>query len=450
MYMMKPSTFVLAFGLLIATAGSAAAQTRPPVAELLPALVTESSVIAPGQSGDHSRHFMPDEASLASLRELNHVLAVQIGAFPTGPGTLAATAAGPDGRNHPVGPTSAFTLGSGRLALGFGYQATTFTTLDGLDLRSSEINLYLPHQPGGDEADRDMLRQVASIRLNRKIFSLALTYGMGERADVGVIVPIVQVAADGRVSSHIVRTGSGTDTTIHQFDPIGGANRTLPRYCSELEANFDPDAVQCHGSATARGIGDIVVRGTYRLAGSGGGVAVGADVRLPTGSADDFIGLGAFQVRPAVMFSADAGRFVPRARVDYTWSEGELSSALGNVSLDVPDEIGAAAGLDARVASRTTLAFDVHVRRIDGIRELTTTNIEFASRGAGPLPSAAYIGRDALAAGGARAILQTTAAAGLRLALPGDVTAQMSVLVPIGDEGLQPGPMAVFSLTRGY
>src|SRR5690606_10441553 len=145
----------------------------------------------------------------------------------------------------------------------------------------------------------------------------------------------------------------------------------------------------------------------------------GADIRLPTGSSDDFVGLGAFQVRPAVMFSAPGDRFVPRARVDYTWSEGELSSALGNVSRDVPDEIGAAAGLDARIATRAMLTFDVQVRRIDGIRELTTAAIEFPSRGAGALPSASYVGRDALATGGTRAILQTTGAVGLRVAMPG-------------------------------
>lgn len=445
-------TFITAAGMLVLATGTASGQSGPSVAELLPTLVEQAAVIAPGPAGeDHSRHFLPDEATLAPLRELNRVLAVQVGAFPVGPVTLAATPAGAEEGHHSVSDVSAFTVGNNRLTLGVGYQATTFATLDDLDLRSSEINLYLPHRAGVDESDRDMMRQVASIRLNRKVASFALTYGLSDRADIGVVVPVVQVAADARVTSHIVRTATGRNTGVHQFDPLGGANRTLPRYCSELESvPVDPESLQCHGSATARGIGDIVLRGRYRLTGGEAAVAVGTDVRLPTGSRDNFIGLGAFQVRPAVMVSVPAGRFIPRARVDYTWSEGELSPALGSVDLEVPDEIGAAVGLDARFLGRAVLAFDVNVRRIDGIRELTTTTLEFPSRGAGALPSASYLGRRALATGDARAILLTNTAVGLRVAMPGDVTAQMSVVVPVGSAGLQPGPMAVFSVTRGY
>lgn len=444
--MRHPYTSTLVASLVMFGAATASAQSGPPVAELLPAMVVETSKIPVAGGTGHTDHFTPDPSQLGALYELNRLIALQTGGFPTGPATLAATVQGPDGRNYSVADTSAFTVGDGRLTLGVGYQATTFTTADDIDLRSSEINLYLPHRDtGGGLADRDMMRQVVSLRLNRKVASFALTYGITDRTDFGVVVPFVQVAADARVTSHIVRTATGTDEGVHQFDPIGLANRTLPRYCSNLEAGFNPDALDCHGSATARGIGDLVVRGRHRLMDGPGGVAVGVDVVVPTGSRDDFIGLGAFRVRPNVTVSAPTGRFIPRARVDYTWSEGDLSPALGNVSRDIPDEIGVAAGFDTLFGSRTTLAVDVLARRIDGLPEIGTANLEFPAR-----PSASYVGVDALSIGGTRAVVQTTAAVGLRVSLPGDVTGQMSVLMPVGRVGLQPGPMAVFSLTRGY
>lgn len=443
---------ILAAVLIAATAVTASAQQTTSVANLLPSLVAEAAVINAGASGDHQQHFAPDPSALSALYELNRVVALQAGGFSFGPSAIGASMPGVDGRRAPIvggsAAPGAFTLGDGGLALAFGYQATTFDTVDGLDLRGSDINLFIPHTAAtGTASDRDLMQQVVSLRLNRKVFSFALTYGIGSRVDVGVIVPLVQMAADARVTSYILRTGSLEDPAVHEFNPLGGANRTLPQYCSELEAGFNADALQCHGSSTARGIGDVVVRAKYRISGSGGGVAIGADVRLPTGSTDNLIGLGAFQVTPNVTFSGGSGRVVPRARVDYTYSDGELSSQLGGgVDRSLPAEIGVAAGLDAAVASRVTLVFDVAARRTDGLRELSTGTVVFPARGFGATD---FAGENALVAGGSRAVLQIMGAAGLRAVL-GAVTAQLSVLVPVGHEGLQPGPMAVFSLSRSY
>jgi hypothetical protein len=292
------------------------------------------------------------------------------------------------------------------------------------------------------------MQQVLSLRLNRKVFSFAWTYGMSDRADIGVILPIVQVAADARVTSRVIRTGSSINPAEHQFDPLGGASRTLPRYCSEVESGFDPDALECHGSATARGIGDVVVRAKYRLGGTAASVAVGADVVVPTGSTANFIGLGALQVRPNVTFSAAAGAVVPRLRVDYTWSEGELASDLGGgVDRSVPDEIGVAGGFDAHVSRHVAIVVDVAVRRIDGLREFSIGSAAFPGR---DYDGGTFVGEGALHAGGVRTVMQMTGAGGVRLSLPGNLLGQMSVLVPLGDEALRPGPMAVFSLTRSY
>lgn len=450
---MKRTSAILAATLAaLVVAPAASAQDRTSVAELLPRLSAESAVITRGASGDHRDHFVPDASVLAGLYELNRVVALQAGGFPFGPSTLAAAPVTADGRAYSTaggsGADTAFTIGAGSMSLAIGYQATTFDTLDGIDLRSSEIHLFLPHRAvTGDASERDLMHQIVSLRLNRKVVSLALTYGLSERADIGVVLPVVQMAADARVTSRILRTGSSSNPAEHQFDPIGGAGRTLPRYCSELEAGFNPEALECHGSATARGIGDIILRSKYRFGGDSLGIAVGADIRVPTGNSDNFIGLGAFQVRPHVTFSGVAGRFVPRARIDYTWSEGDLTSQLGSADRSIPDEIGVAAGLDAGLSRYVALVFDVAARRIDGLRTIGSAPVVFPGRG---YNGGDFVADRALSVGGTRTVTQMIGAGGVRLSLPGSLVGQMSVLVPIGDDGLQPGPMAVFSLTRSY
>lgn len=190
----RARVFIQAAAVLLVGVGLAHGQTQPSVATLLPEIVADAAVITAGATGDHRDHFVPAPGSLAPLYELNRVLAVQAGGFALGPSSLAATVASSDGRLLQAaggGADTAFTLGAGRMSLAVGYQATTFDTLDGLDLRASDMNLYLPHTGvTGTPSDRDLMQQVVSLRLNRKVVSIAWTYGMGDRADVGVVLPI--------------------------------------------------------------------------------------------------------------------------------------------------------------------------------------------------------------------------------------------------------------------
>jgi hypothetical protein len=242
---------------------------------------------------------------------------------------------------------------------------------------------------------------------------------------------------------------------VHEFDIIDRGNRTLPRYCAVLEVPaVDLSSLQCNGSSTARGIGDIVVRAKANLAGaSAAAVAFAVDVRLPTGNKDELIGLGALQVKPAVVFSV-GGRVGARARADYTWSNGDLTDELaagGAVSLDIPDEIGVGVGVDVDVAPRTTVAFDLLGRMITDLESFSTGTIVLPSRGPGALPSADFIGEDALRLDGTRDFTQLMTALGLRIDIPGGLVAQVNALFPVGSQnGLRAQPMAVFSLTKRY
>ncbi len=91
---------------------------------------------------------------------------------------------------------------------------------------------------------------------------------------------------------------------------------------------------------SATGLGDVVLRTKYRvLDAPGGGLAGGADFRLPTGDQDELLGSGG-QTRLYVIGSAGQGRFAEHVNAGYTISGGHLP-ALGfpgsAMSTDVPD-----------------------------------------------------------------------------------------------------------------
>ena len=457
--MTRASVWITLAVLVLAAAAPVRAQELP-VSRLLPDLVNLSAVIDAGTSGDHSQHFVPNLTVRPVIYELNRAIALQAASFPFGPvGSVPAGLGGGAGEMRLFGAGytgSAFSLGARRAVLSVAYQTTTFDKYDNVDLRASDMTLYLPHAAitPGDESDRDLLRQTVSYKLNRKVVSFTLDYGWGDRFDLGVVVPFVQMAADARVFTQIVRTASPQTPATHEFGVIDRGNSTLPRACSSVAIleNINPLSLECHGSATARGFGDVVVRGKVRLFGGRSAVALGVDARLATGNEDELIGLGANQITPALLWSLDAGRIGARVRASYTLSDGTLTSQLADdvsVDLNVPDEIGLAVGVDIGLMRRTTLALDVIGRRIENLPSVSVGSTTFPGRGPGPSP-AAYVAGNALQLTGFRDVNQILGAIGLRFDIPGGVMAQVSALIPANSEGLQPQSMAVFSLTKRY
>ncbi len=425
-----------------------------PVSRLLRELSLAGAVAAPGSAGDHSQHFVPGAQALAALDNLNRSIALQVGGFPLGPTSTSVVFAPEAGTDQRVRfgsgyAAGAHTLGRGRRALAFTYQMTTHEKYDGLNLRDSGINLFLEHACcTGDPSERDLMQQTISLRLNRKVAALVLDYGLTGWFDVGIVVPFVQVDASARVASRILRTATAATPGLHAFDEIDLANRTLPSGHQPPEAG-----VAGSGSSTARGFGDVVLRGKLRLVeGRGHALAFGVDLKLPSGDSDELIGLGATQVTPALMWSMSAGRFRARVRGSYTRSSGELSPlvAAPGVDLNVPDEVGYDAGFDLDLAPRTTLVVDVAGRQVERIGRFRSADVVLSSRGPGPLPSASFVAAGALQDAGLRTADLTLGSVGARFHFGGAVFANLRVLVPIGNVGLRPAPAVVFGLDYGY
>ena len=124
---------------------------------------------------------------------------------------------------------------------------------------------------------------------------------MTDRIDLSLAVPVVRTRLSLLSNATIHRIGTGSDLGVHYFrdpDAIGGYGSTR----------------QFFSEASAAGIGDLVARakGTVMREGSRA-LAVGLDVRMPTGDEQNLLGSGAMGVQ-AVRGVLDVARRLRAAR----------------------------------------------------------------------------------------------------------------------------------------
>ena len=105
-------------------------------------------------------------------------------------------------------------------------------------------------------------------------------------------------------------------------------------------------------SGSASGVGDILLRGKYRLLDvNGGGIAGNVELRFPSGKAEDLLGTGAFAGTFMLVGSSVYGRLAPHFNFGYT------GSGQGDVA-NVPNEVGYRFGTEFVASPRATLAVD--------------------------------------------------------------------------------------------
>jgi hypothetical protein len=444
-------------GLLVAS--PARAQEEGPVSRLVPDLLLTAAQLAHGNTPtDQSTIFYAGLQQSAIPGEINRALAVQLATFPLGPTATAAVMPVAQARSESRSwfgsgyGDRALTIGRKNLGFSVAYQTTDFNTLDGLDIRANDLNFYITQGTTNlsDPLKRDLLQQTLSIKLNRKAVSFIFDYGVTDRLDVGVVLPIVQMAIDARVLSQIHRTATAATPDVHYFE--------TPIACTVAECLGNNLASKAfYASATSRGVGDILFRVKYDvLSTATSAVAATIDARVPSGNADEFIGLGTAEVIPAIVWSMRGGRVAPRARVAYAFSSGNLSPQLdvtgstAPVATSIPKEVQYSLGADVGLFGPVALVFDVTGRRVPNLRSFSTGTQVFPSRGPGNLPSADFVAPDVLVLGANRAANLVLGSAGLRVDLGRSVVANASVLFPTTSAGLRPSTKGVFWLDYGF
>lgn len=314
-------------------------------------LIVDSLASLPGEQ-PHSAHFVSDFQ--ADFGEFSTALVSQLVTVP-----LPSPASGFTYEFDPTlgvfqrttqsfGPIlaeRAETIGAGRWSFGFAFQRFTFDSIEGLDLGSvpAVFTHDNAHLLGGRE---DVVTTLNELEVSVSRFTTFVTLGATDRFDVSLAVPVV--ASDMRVVSAAAIERLGTTNPLTHFFRQSTGEVGTERLFTAV------------GSAS--GVGDLTARlkHTIRRTASSG-LAVGLDVRLPTGDEMNLLGTGAAGVQPYFVWSASFGKVSPHGNLGYQWNGSSVLAGdpASGLSADFPDQVAYAAGADIAVHERLTVALDV-------------------------------------------------------------------------------------------
>ncbi len=316
-------------------------------------LVVDSEATLPDGS-THSAHF--NSGFQSEFTQFNLAIASQLTALPV-PSPASGftytfdTSTGTFKRSTqsfgPILADRAETIGQGRFAVGLDYQQFSFNTIEGIDL--SRVPAVFKHddfQLGGGRAD--VVTTNNSIAAGVAQITPFLTYGVTNRIDVSIAVPIVRTSLSVVSDATIQRIGTADNPLVHFFrDPAA--------------ANGIGSQREFSAAGSAAGLGDIIVRVKGNVLKSGGlGLALGTDVRAPSGDEKNLLGTGALGVKPFMAFSMIVKNVSPHINASYQWNgRSELAGDIKTgAKADLPDQVQYVAGADFGVNKKMTLALD--------------------------------------------------------------------------------------------
>ena len=295
----------------------------------------------------HLPHFTAD--SVEALENLNSLVTSTLGfssfnstasgfTFDLSQGVPVAT----EDSMGPLLSERATSLGRAELNVGFSYSNVDFDKFDGVDLDSLTIDFlhddcctFIPGfsmTPDGELTvfEEDFIRANINLDLSQEIFSLYANYGLTDKLDVGVVVPIVSVEA--RAFSFAEVISSTPSTTRHTF---AGA----------------PELAEDSTGGSESGLGDIILRAKYTFVSISDlpSMAVLAQIITPTGDEDNLLGAGETKFKGMFIASQTFGRWTPHVNLAYENSTGD----------DSEDNLAYAVGTDARVSQTFTVAADI-------------------------------------------------------------------------------------------
>lgn len=356
---------LMALSLLVVSPSTLFAQNgNEKLSELLPNLYIDAVVgnliifedVFPG-----SRDLIDVNRQLQPAFQINDLLGNQLSSFPLGSSAGGFTwtfdpAMGTFNRaSNSFGPTfaeRALTVGRRRFNVGVNYQRATFDQIEGKQLSDGEIQIFT-----GVFfdllSDGVFIVDALNLKVTTDTVGFFANYGVTDRLDVGVAIPVIRVDLEATLSS---RVGSSTEG-------VGDVFFTDAR------------------SGSASGIGDVVVRAKFNfLKRPGGGLAGGVDIRLPTGDELDLLGLPGAQGKFYLAASTAFNKLSPHVNVGYSVA-GESDAAADPESFvfPPPDEVNYTGGVDYAVTPRTTLAFDVVGRTLRDIGRLDEVATEFGT-----------------------------------------------------------------------
>ena len=294
-------------------------------------------------------------------------------------------------RSNSFGPMFAerpLTNGRQKLNVAFAWQHTKFDSIAGQPL-DNLVSTY-PVFSNLTGARIGTVNGESHIELATDRYTLAASYGITDRVDVGIVLPFGRTMV---VGNSLVR-----GFLLGQTTPL--STQTI--------------AVE---DASSAGVGDIILRGKFALPSTGAlDLAAGASVRFPSGDPEKFMGLKSKAAAIMFMGAAPLGTISPHVNVGYTF--------VGKSDFfDVANEVNYTFGVDVAATPGITIVGDVVGR---ALRD--AANVDYAS-----LPNGSTIFRSS--AGTVNLLLGTV---GTKIKVGGNWLFTANVLIPLNSAGVKP------------
>lgn len=291
----------------------------------------------------------------------NSSIATQVSQLPlasSSSGTVLVYSNGIQQTYNNLGPIltdRATTVGRHHLFLSFTASQFYFTDIDGLNL--SKIPFSFPAVSG-----TSTVYTAEDLNIHFKINQYVAigTYGVTDRLDVSMILPIERVSIGT----------SSFNTTEYIVDNASGVG----------QGPFPGQPISSRGIAS--GIGDILFSAKYVIkSAERSTLSVGLNERVPTGDDRNYLGSGAWGTNPYAVFSY-ISRVSPHIRLGYQWnSETELNPNLvrPGSNLALPGGLQYDFGADSALTKRFTVAGDLMGNQYQNAPRLTpsTTSLTY-------------------------------------------------------------------------
>ena len=299
------------------------------------------------------------------------------------------------------------TLGRGHFLAGITVTRFDYRSFRGVPLNGLISEFTHEKEPNDPYFQNDVIEVRTNLGVSLTAATAVLSYGLGNRIDVGVAIPLVRVGLDGTSEAQVI---SVSGEPAHFF---GTPANPLARATAAAQ-----------GSAS--GIGDVAARiKIAALVRPRGAVALLGDVRFPTGKDENFLGSGATAVRGLGVVSLQYGNFSPHLNAGYVHRGGTQQN----------DAILATIGFDHLMGRGATLAGDLITEWQVGASKLALPQPQTIYELAGSVLTPRFVRptnipdrRDHLAV----ASLGTKVNAGPGLSLVANL------LIPVRQGGLQP------------
>lgn len=304
------------------------------------------------------------------------------------------------------------TVGKGRFELGASFLFASLEEVNGGGFGGTDVLFARNKQitVNGQDVIPLASTTVESLRLEYYWTNASFTYGLTDKWDVNVLLPVVYTTMRAR--------------GFQQFPLLAADTLQQTGSICQVQANGDcPSTFDARADGSAFGVGDLLVRTKYQLPNAGPVSLAGAlSLRLPTGSVEDFQGLGDYTITPTGVAQLPIGKHALHATLGFEVNADDLTRTRARYSL----------GGSIQVLDQLALLIDVL-----GSSSLADDKFEVASIGA-PVNGVTFEGTTAnttkLAVPRSDLIDLAT---GLKVALGQHGAFYVGAIVPLTNDGIR-------------